>query len=87
MLSNTKSHFSHIFDILISCVGFEKKQFYDPRYIHRAKISKRKVSNIPISHGHPHFQNFPLIIESHLITIPMHFQPIRLTSKALWTKN
>jgi hypothetical protein len=55
MLRNKKPHLSHIFDILISCFGIEKKQFYDPRYLHQAKISTRKVSNIPIPHGHPIF--------------------------------
>ena len=86
MLCNKKPHLSHIFDILISCFGVDFFLFYDPRYLHRAKISTRKVSNIPIPHGHPNFQNFPLIIESHLITILMHFQPISLSSKATWKK-
>lgn len=66
MLFHTKPHFRHISDIWISCFGIKKKK-YGPKYIHRSKISTRKVSKIPIPHGHPNFQNFPLIIESHCI--------------------
>ena len=55
-------------------------------YLHWTKISTRKVSNIPIPHGHPNFQTFPLIVESHLITILVHFTPISLSSKATWKK-
>ena len=86
MISNTKLHFIHVFDILISCFGVEKKQFYDLGYIHQAQISTKKVSIIPILHGNPDFETFPLIIESHLITIHEHLKPKSLTSKASWPK-
>ena len=86
MLSNTKPRFIKIFDILISCFGVEKKQFYDLGYIQKVQISIGKVSKIPIPHSHPNFQTFPFIIESYLITIYVHLKPVSLTSKASWTK-